>query len=82
MWVIEMVEACRLLDLLVYGNLLEDGVVLLELKTLSGVLAVLGSDISRGAGHAAGFVFGALEDHLYAIAFSFLCHLSVRIECI
>lgn len=74
MWVIEMVEACRLLNLFVYGNLLENGIVLLQLKTLCGVLAVFGSDISRGAGHAAGLVLGALEDYLHAISFSFLCH--------
>lgn len=64
-----------LLDLFMYGHSLEDGIVLLELKTLSCILAVLGGDIARSSGHSAGLVFGTFEDHLYAIAFCFLCHL-------
>ena len=75
-------ESVRLFNFLVYGDFLEDGVVFLQLQTLGSVLAVLGGDIALRSGHSAGLVFGAFEDHLYAIAFSFLCHLYVRIECI
>ncbi len=63
-----------LLDFLVNSHALEDGVVLLQLKALRGVLAVLGGDVTAGTGHTTIFVFGALEDNLYAISFYFLCH--------
>lgn len=56
------------------SDALEDGVVFLEFKSLGRVLAVLGGDVAGGAGHSAGFMFGALEDYLHTIAFSFLCH--------
>ena len=57
-----------------YSHPLEDGVVLLQLKALRGVLAVLGGDVTAGTGHTTIFVFGALEDNLHAISFYFLCH--------
>ena len=62
------------------GDLLEDGVVFLQLQTLSGVLTVLGGDVARCAGHTGGFVLGAFEDHLHAIAFCFLCHFDELLE--
>ena len=52
---------------------LKNGVVFLKLKTLGGVLAVLGGDITACAGHAGSLVFGTFEDNLYAVAFCFLC---------
>lgn len=58
-----------------YSDFLEDGVVLLQLQTLSSVLAVLGGDVTGSAGHTACLVLGAFEDDLNAISFSFLCHL-------
>ena len=58
------------------GDLLKDGVILFELETLGGVLAVFGGYVTRGSGHTACLVLGALEDYLYAITFSFLCHSS------
>ena len=65
-----------LFDFFVNGNSFKNRVVLLELKTLGGVFAVFGGDVTRGAGHTAGLMFGAFEDNLYSIAFSFLCHFS------
>ena len=56
------------------SDTLEDRIVFLELKTLSGVLAVFGGDVARSAGHTARFVLGAFENYLHAITFSFLCH--------
>ena len=53
------------------GYTLEDGVVFLQLQTLGGVLAVFGGDVARGSGKSALFHFGALEDDLHSIAFSF-----------
>ena len=58
------------------GYTLKDGVILLKFETLGGVLAVFGGDVTRGSGHTACLVLGALEDYLYAITFSFLCHSS------
>ena len=57
------------------GYFLKDRIVFLQLKTLGCVLAVLSRDIARSTGHSAGLVFGAFEDYLHAISFSFLCHL-------
>ena len=56
------------------GHALKDGVVLLKLETLGSVLAVLGGDVTAGAGHTTILVFGAFEDYLNAITFYFLCH--------
>ena len=54
------------------GNFFQNRIVLLQLKTLSGVLTVLGGNVAGGAGHATVLVLGALHDYLDAIAF--LCH--------
>ena len=43
------------------------GIVLLQLKTFGSIILVLGSDVTRSAGHAAGLVLGAFEDDLDAI---------------
>ena len=67
----------KLLDLFVYGNTFQIGVVFLELQTLGGVLAVLGRDVTAHAGNATALLLGALEDNLDAIAFCFLCHNTV-----
>ncbi len=64
----------ELLDFFVNGYTLQYGVVFFQLQTLGGVLAVLGGDVTGSAGHAAGFVFGALKYYLHAITFCFLCH--------
>ena len=61
-----------LFDFFVNRHALEDGIVLLQLKTFGSILTVLGSDVTRSAGHAAGLVLGAFEDDLDAITFSFL----------
>lgn len=50
----------------------QDRVVLLQLQALGVVLLVLDRNITAGAGLAAVFVLGALQDHLYAV--TFLCH--------
>ena len=63
-----------LLDFFVDGHFLQEGVVLLELEALRGVLLVLGGDIAAHAGDTAGFLLGALQDDLNACVFSFLCH--------
>ena len=67
----------QLLDLLVNGHAFQIRIVLLELQTLGGVLAVLGGDVAADAGNATALLLGTLEDHLYAIAFCFLCHNTV-----
>ena len=67
----------QLLDLLVNGHAFQIRIVLLELQTLGGVLAVLGRDVTADAGNASTLLLGALEDHLHAVAFCFLCHNTV-----
>ena len=64
----------KLLDFFVDGVALQNGVVLLQLQTIRGVLTVFGRDVTRRTGHTAGLVFGALKNYLYACFFSFLCH--------
>ena len=66
-----------LLNLLVNGHAFQIGVVFLELQTLSGVLAVLGRDVTADAGNASALLLGALQNDLHAITFCFLCHNSV-----
>ena len=61
-----------LLDFLVNSHFLQNRVVLLELKTLSRVLAVLCGDVTAHARHARGLVLCALQNHLDPI--TFLCH--------
>jgi len=61
----------------VNGHAFQIRIVLLELQTLGGVLAVLGRDVTADAGNAGALLLGALEDDLDAVAFSFLCHNSV-----
>jgi hypothetical protein len=58
----------------VNGNLLEDGVELLQFEALGGILFVLNRDIAAGTRLSTVFVLGAFHDHLYPVAFSFLCH--------
>ena len=53
---------------------LEDGIVLSQLKTLGRILSVLGRDVAGRPWHTTLLVLGALEDDLYSISFSFLCH--------
>ena len=72
-----MVFVLRLLNLLVNRHALQVRIVLLELQTLGGVLAVLGRDVTADAGNASTLLLGALENHLHAVAFCFLCHNSV-----
>ena len=55
------------------GHLLQNGIVFLQFQTFGGVLAVLGSDVTRGTGHTACLVLGAFKNNLNAIAFRFLC---------
>lgn len=56
-----------LLDLFVYGHTAKDGVVLLQLQTLGGILPVLGGDVSRSAWLPGSLMLRAFHDHLYAI---------------
>ena len=72
-----MVVVLRLLNLLVNRHALQVRIVFLELQTLSGVLAVLGRDITAEAGNASALLLGALQNDLHAIAFCFLCHNTV-----
>ena len=53
---------------------LEDGVVLLQLQTLGGILTILGGDVAACSGQTAFLMFGAFKDYLNAITFSLLCH--------
>ena len=64
------------------GHALQIGVVLLQLKTLGGVLAVLGGDVTAHAGNAAFFLLGALEDNLHPVSFNFLCHNCILLNCL
>ena len=50
----------QLLDLLVNGHAFQIRIVLLELQTLGGVLAVLGRDVTADAGNASTLLLGAL----------------------
>ena len=63
-----------LLDFLVDSHFLEDGVVLLQLQALRSVLPVLCGNVARSAGQSALLHLGAFQNHLYSVAFSFLCH--------
>ena len=58
-----------LLNFLMKRHFLEDGIEFLQLKTLGGILFILGSDIARHAGHTARFVLGALQNYLYPVSF-------------
>ena len=53
---------------------LEDGVVLLQLHTVGGVLTVLRRDVTRSSGQTALLHLCALQNHLNSVAFSLLCH--------
>ena len=60
-----------------YGHTLEDRVEFLQFHPVRRVLLVLGGDIPGSSGHTGLLVLGALEDHLYSVAF--LCHLRVAL---
>lgn len=62
-----------------YGNSLEDRVVLLQLQAVGSILSIFCSNITRRAGHTARLVLGAFKDHLDSITFSFLCHSALYI---
>ena len=62
----------QLLDLFVNSNLLQDGVVLLQLQPLRVVLLVFYRDITAGAGLTTCFVLSAFQDYLNTV--TFLCH--------
>ena len=65
----------QLLNLLVKSHLLQDGVILHQLQTLSCVLTILGRNITACAGKTTILHLGALQDNLNAISFCFLaCH--------
>lgn len=68
--------ASVLFDFLVNRHALENRIILLQLKTLGGILSVLGGDVTGGAGEATLLHFSAFENHLYSVAFSFLCHVA------
>ena len=57
-----------------YGDFLQEGVVLLELQALRSVLFVLGGDVAAHTGHTAVLLLGAFEDDLHACVFILLCH--------
>ena len=54
------------------SNFFQNGIVLLQLKTLSSIFPVLGGDVAGCTRHATVFVLSALHDYLDAI--TFLCH--------
>jgi len=51
------------------GDLLEHRIVFLKLDAIWCILFVLGRDVAGHTGHAARFVFRALENDLNAITF-------------
>ena len=59
----------KLFDFLVDGNFLQEGIVLLALKTLGSVLLVLGSDVAGNTRNTAGLLLSALEDDLHPASF-------------
>ena len=63
-----------LLDFFVNSDLLQEGIVLLELQTLRGVLFILGGDVAAHAGDTASLLLSAFEDDLHSVSFYFLCH--------
>jgi len=71
--------ASVLFDFLVNRHALENRIVLLQLEALGGVLSVLRGDVAGGAGEAALLHFSAFENHLYSVAFSFLCHVAFSV---
>ena len=68
--------ASVLFDFLVNRHALENRIIFLQLETLWGVLSVLRGDVTGGAGEATLLHFRAFENHLYSVAFSFLCHVA------
>ena len=62
------------------GNFLQEGIVLLALKTLGSVLLVLGSDVAGNTRNTAGLLLSALEDDLHPVSFCFLCHNSENLN--
>jgi hypothetical protein len=75
----------KLFDFAVHGVLPHDRVVLFQFHAVWCVLAVLLRDVTRSAGQASGFMFGAFKDNLDSVAFAFLCHffenLGERVNC-
>ena len=51
------------------SHTLEDRVEFLQFEPVRRILFVLGRDIAGGPGHAGFLVLGALQDHLYSVAF-------------
>ena len=64
----------QLLNLLMKSHLLEDRVILHQLKTLRSVLTVLCCDVTACTWQTAVLDLCALQYYLYTIAFCFLCH--------
>ncbi len=62
------------------GHALKNGVEFLKLESFGCVLAVFCGHVAGGAGHSACLMLGALENHLHAGVFAFLCHFEVRLE--
>ena len=58
---------------------LENRIVLLQLEALGMVFSVLRGDVTGGAGEATLLHFSAFENHLYSVAFSFLCHVAFSV---
>ena len=63
-----------LFNLFVEGVLTQHRVELFQFDAIRSILPVLGRDVAGGSGHARILVLGALQNHLYAVAF--LGHLS------
>ena len=55
-------------------HLTHDGVVFFQLQTIRRVFAVFFGHVTGRAGQAAVFVLRAFQNHLDAVAFTFLCH--------
>ena len=63
-----------LLNFLMYGHSLQNGVVLLQFKSLRCVLTVFGSNVTRCSGESTLFHLCAFKDNLHSVSFYFLCH--------
>jgi len=64
----------HLLDFAMNGVFAHDRVVFFQLHAVGRVFAVFLRHITRGTRQTAGFMLGAFQYDLDAIAFAFLCH--------
>lgn len=63
-----------LFDFAMHRVLAHDRVEFFQLQSFRRIFPVLLRDVTRCAGQTAGFMLGAFQDNLQAVAFTFLCH--------